>query len=713
MVPDPSRRAFLKNGALIGGGLILGFALGFDGEAAAQATSGPFAPNAFLRILPDDTITVIVGKTELGQGVFTSLPMLVAEELDADWKMVKFESAPVDPAYNSTIAPFQFTGGSLSVWTSFEQLRTAGATAKAMLLGAAAKKWGVPEGECRAFEGAVYHDGSGRRETFGQLSALAATMPRPEKVTLKDPNDFRLIGKPTRRLDSAEKVDGTSLFGLDVKLPGLMTAVVLRSPVFGGSLKDFNAEKALKVPGVVKVERVPSGVAVIAKDTFSAIKGRRAVEASWDGGPEGTLDSGELLARYENLAKSDGKSVRLTGDPLKAKAEAQKVIASDYVLPFLAHAPMEPLNCTVDLRKDGCTLWTGTQMQTGDLYAAAKTAGLKPEEVLIHTTMAGGGFGRRASPVSDYVTEAVEVAKVSGGPVKVMWTREDDIKGGFYRPFSFNRMEAGLDSAGNPLFWTHRIVAQSILEGTSFEQSMVKDGVDVTSVEGAKSLPYAIPNVGVDLHTMKLRVPVLWWRSVGHSAQAFTTESFIDEVAHLAGKDPFEFRRKLLADHKRWENVLTLAAQKAGWGGSLPQGHARGIAVHESFGSFVAQVAEVSAEDKGRIRVHRVTVAVDCGVCVNPMTVEAQMQGGVAFGLTAALYGAVTFKEGRVVQSNFNNYKVLPFSEMPRVDVHIVKSSEKPGGIGEPGTPPIAPAVMNAVFALTGKRVRRLPFSGV
>lgn len=711
MIEDPARRQFIVSAAALYAGLVLGFTLtprrGLAGETTEEGKA--FAPNAFLRIAPDGSITILHGKTELGQGVHTSLPMLVAEELEADWTTVRFAPTPAGPEYNSTIAPAQFTGGSLSVWTCFDQLRNAGATARAMLVSAAAQKWGVPVGECSAKLGRVFHASSGKSAGYGELSSLAATMPVPGEVKLKDPKQWTLIGKSTKRLDSLEKVTGTSRFGQDVTLPGIVFAVVARPPVFGGSVKGFIADKALAIPGVITIAQVPSGVAVVAKDTFTAILARRSLEVSWEPGPEGDLSTESLTARYEAYAREQGIVVRKEGDAAKAATLAAKKVSAVYVLPFLAHAPMEPMNCTVHLTSDRCRVWSGTQMQTGDQYAAANASGLKPEQVEINTLMAGGGFGRRANPAADFTGEAVEVAKIAKAPVKVVWTREDDTRGGYYRPFYYNVMEGGIDGKGNPLFWTHRIVAQSILTGTSFESSMVKEGVDSTTVEGAKSLPYEVPNITVDLHSPRLKVPVLWWRSVGHSANGFTTESFIDELALLAGADPCEYRLKLLEKHPRWAKVVEVAAEKAGWGGKLPEGMARGIAVHESFGSFVAQVAVVSVEAKKRVKVHRVTVAVDCGVAVNPLTIEAQMQGGVAFGLTAALYGRITFREGKVEQGNFHNYPMLTHGEMPKVDVHIVHSGQKPGGIGEPGVPPTAPAVCNAIAKLTGQRIRRLP----
>lgn len=709
---DLSRRRFIVTAATAAAGLVIGFSLtpkrAFGDDSKPPA--GDFAPNAFLRIAPDGTITVLHGRTEMGQGVHTSLPMLVAEELEADWKTVRFAETPTGAAYNSTIADAQFTGGSLSVWTAFDQLRRAGATARVMLVAAAAKKWGVAEAECAAENGKVLHRPSGKAAGYGELAGLAAAMPAPAEVRLKEPSEWKLIGKPTRRLDSFEKASGQAIFGLDYRNPEMFTAVVARSPTFGGKVKSFRAEKALAVPGVKSVHRVDTGVAVVAEETWSAIKGRRALEIEWDAGEHANLSTESIRERYAELAKTEGLTVRKEGDPAGAVAGAARRISAVYVLPFLAHAPMEPLNCYAEVRDGKCYVVSGTQMQTGDVKAAAEVAGIGKENVELRTLFAGGGFGRRANPAADFTREAVEVAKAANLPVKVVWTREDDTRGGYYRPFSYNVMEGGVDAAGNPLFWTHRIVGQSILEGTIFESSMTKNGYDSTTVEGAKNLPYEIPNVLVDLHSPKLPVPVLWWRSVGHSINAFTTESFIDELAALAGADPVAYRMKLLGNHPRWRKVLEVAAEKAGWGTALKTGRARGVAVHESFGSFVAQVAEVSVE-KNEVVVHKVTCAVDCGHFVNPLTIEAQMQGGVAYGLSAALHGRITIKDGRVEQGNFNDYRMIPYRRMPKVEVHIVKSGEKPGGIGEPGTPPIAPALANAVAALTGKRIRELPIA--
>ncbi len=708
-----SRRDFLKTGATIGGGLILGFSLPNHlafGQASGQS-GGSSMLNAFIRISSDETITIIVNHSEMGQGVYTSLPMLVAEELECDWSKIVVEASPVDPAYNHTQWGIQGTGGSTSVSSEWERLRKVGASAREMIVAAAADTWKVDKASCRAENGKVVHS-SGKSMTYGQLATKAANMPVPKEIQLKDPSKFKIIGKPVKRLDTPEKTNGKGVFGIDVKLPGMLIAVVERPPVFGGKVVSFKADKAKAVPGVKDVVQVPSGIAVVASGFWPAKVGREALEIVWDDGPNATLSTESMREQYANLSKTPGTVGRKEGDPQKALQTAVKVLSTQYEVPYLAHATMEPLNCVVDLRADSCEIWTGTQFETADRNAAAKAAGLKPEQVKIHRTLLGGGFGRRANPQSDFVVQAVHVAKASKNPVKVIWTREDDMKGGWYRPMWYDRIDGGLDTDGNIVGWHQTIVGQSIIAGTPFEGAMVSaDGVDETSVEGAREIPYDIPNILVDLHTTKIGVPVQWWRSVGHSHTAFVVESFMDELAHAAGKDPYEFRRKLLAKQPRHRAVLELAAEKAGWGSSVPEGRGRGIALHKSFGSFIAHVAEVSVSSAGEVRVHKVVCAIDCGRVVNPNTIAAQMEGGIVFGLTAVLYGAITLKDGRVQQSNFNNYQMLAMNETPEVEVHIVSSQEPPTGVGEPGVPPIAPAVGNAIFAVTGKRIRRLPIS--
>jgi isoquinoline 1-oxidoreductase beta subunit len=530
----------------------------------------------------------------------------------------------------------------------------------------------------------------------------------PADVPLKNPKDFTLVGKPTRRLDTPSKTNGTAQFGLDVSVPGMLTAVVARPPVFGAKVAKLDASAALKVPGVKAVEQVPSGVAVIATHFWPAKLGRDKLAIDWDLGPNAGLSTEKMLRDFAETAMKPGAIAKKTGDPDAALKTAAKTITAEYDVPYLAHAMMEPLNCVVDLKADSCEIWTGTQFETVDRASGARAAGLPPEKVQIHTTLLGGGFGRRANPNSDFVVEAVHVAKVAKAPVKVVWTREDDLRGGWYRPMWHDRFVAGLDANGDPLVWTHTIVGQSIMQGTLFEAFGIKDGIDSASVEGAADLLYGMPNLQVDLHTPKIGVPVQWWRSVGHSHTGFSVEAFFDEMAHAGGKDPYELRRKLLANQPRMLAVLELAAQKANWGSKLPPGVGRGIATHFSFDSYVAQVVEASVE-KGEVKVHRVVCVVDCGLVINPDTVRAQMEGGIIFGLTAALKTAITLKDGRVEQSNFHDYQMVRIFESPEIEVHIIPSGENPTGVGEPGVPPVAPALANAIFAVTGKRIRRLP----
>ncbi len=704
-----SRRAFLKASATMAGGLVIGFWLpGRQRLAHAQgAPKPPVNPNAFLRIAKDGSVTVMVKNLEFGQGVTTALPMLVAEELECDWSKVRAELAPAAPEYVHTGFGMQMTGGSMSVGDSWTQLRTVGAQARTMLVAAAAAQWKAKPEACRAEKGFVLGPG-GKKASFGSLAEDAAKLPVPEKVSLKSPKQFRLIGKPTRRLDAAERIDAKTVFGMDMKRPNLHTALVAHPPVFGAKVVSFDAAKVKAVAGVTHVVQVPNGVAVVAKSFWAAKKGRDALEIQWDPGTGATLSSEGLRREYGELAKQPGPMARKAADPAAIKAAARTVVA-EYEVPFLAHAPMEPLNCTVEFRGDSAEIWCGSQFQTVDQAAAAKVLGLAPEKVKLNTLPAGGGFGRRANPASDYVIEACEIAKSVKVPVKTVWTREDDIRGGYYRPMYVHRVEAGLDAKGAIVGWNHAIVGQSIIAGTAFEPFLVKEGIDETSVEGVSDTPYDIPNLAVTLHSPRSPVTSLWWRSVGHSHTAFVMETMIDELAAMAGKDPVEYRRGLLAKHPRVLATLDLAAKKAGWGTPLPKGRARGIAVHESFGSVCAHVAEVSL-DKGAVKVHRVVSAFDCGLVVNPMTVEAQVQGAVAFGLSAALHSAITLKDGKVQQSNFHDYTVLRITDMPKVEVHLVPSgADKPTGVGEPATPPIAPAVANALFALTGKRARALP----
>lgn len=711
-LPSPGRRQMLRAVAAAGGGLTLAFVLPGAGEPALAQSTAAFAPNAFLRIGSDGKVTLFCNKSEMGQGVYTAFAMLIAEELEVDITRIAVEAAPNrGELYGHPTYRLQFTGGSMSVASEWDRLRRAAASARMMLIAAAAGAWGVEATQLRAGNGAVHH-ADGRRIAYGELAEKAARLEPPKDVPLKNHAAFRVLGKPARRIEAHAKATGTAEFGIDVRRPGMLVAVVARPPRFGAKVASFKAGKLSAIPGVRAVAELPSGIAVIASNFWAAKLGRDALEIEWDTAEAVTLDSSAQRARFAELAKTPGLPALRRGDAARAMAAAARTFEAQYDVPYLAHAPMEPLNCVVDLRGDRCEIWTGTQMQSTDTEAVAAITGLPPERVVIHTTLLGGGFGRRANPAADFLSEAVHVAKAlarsTPAPVKVVWTREDDIRGGYYRPQWHSRIAAGLDAGGKPVAWRHTLVGQSIIEGTSFAAGLIKDGVDLTSVEGAATMPYDIADVAVDLHSPKIGVPVLWWRSVGHSHTAFVVESFIDELAKLAGRDPYEFRKALLTGHPGHRAVLDLAVQNSDWGKALPEGVGRGLAVHESFGSRVAQVAEVRVSGT-TFRVTRVVCAVDCGFAVNPDGVRAQMESAIAFGLSAALHGAITFKDGQVEQGNFNDYPILRMTEMPRVDVHIVASTDPPSGVGEPGTPPIAPAVANALFAATGKRLRSLP----
>jgi isoquinoline 1-oxidoreductase beta subunit len=703
------RRGFLKITGTAASGLLLGFYVPERFGPITVHAAGSFAPNAFLRILPDDTITVLVGKSEMGQGVFTSLPMLVAEELDCDWSRVKVEAAPAGPEYYDPGMGEQTTGGSTSVTNSWEPLRKAGASARAVLLEAAAKTWGVSPSSLRTDKGRVYHDASGKSASYGELSTKAATLPVPADVPLKNEKDFKIIGTNVKRLEGRDKVTGKAEFSIDVKRPGMLVAVVAHAPICGGKVKSFNASKASAVPGVVKVKPISTGIAVIAKDFWTASTGRDALEIVWDDGPNAGLDSERMRQEYRELANQPGLVAENEGEVEKTIASASKTIEAVYEVPYLAHAAMEPLNAVAHVQADRCDVWAGTQYQTMDQKVGAAITGLKPEQIHVHTTLLGGGFGRRANLTSDFVADAIEVAKGENVPIKTIWTREEDIQCGYFRPMFVHKLKAAIDANGLPVAWHQRLVGQSLAQGTFLEPFMLKDGIDMSSVEGAAHMPYAIPNRRVESHNAPRTLSVLWWRSVGHTHTGFVNESFFDEVAHAGGKDPYELRRQLLRNDPRHLAVLDLAAEKAGWGKPLAEGRARGIAIRKSFDSYVAEVAEVAIEGKDEVRVHRVVCAVDCGIAVNPWGVVAQMESAVVYGLTAALYSEVTVKNGRVQQSNFHDYPVLRMDAMPKIEVHLVKSTEKPTGVGEPGVPPLAAAVANAIFALTGKRVRKLP----
>lgn len=709
-----TRRELLKVGALAGGGLVLGIALTGRGraetaDAPALSPETPFAPNAWIRIHGDGRIVLEVARSEMGQGVMTSLCMLIAEELEVPLGRVQTEFAPADPAYVNRLLGQQATGGSTSVREAWTNLREAGAVARDLLVRAAALTWRVPESECRARDARVAHADGKRSLSYGELAALAATLPVPDSAFLKEASEWRLIGTDQPRLDTPDKVAGRARFGIDVRLPGMVFASIERCPIFGGRVRRWDAAAAKASPGVIDVLKVDSGIAVVARDTWSALRARQALKVEWDPVGNGRVDSAAIRLRFRKALEKRGTVARSEGDAKAVLALAATQVEAEYEVPFQAHACMEPMNCTARVTADRCEVYVPTQAQTRTMETVRRLTGLREGQIAVHTTYLGGGFGRRGE--QDFVEDAVSLAKRIGRPVQVVWTREDDIRHDFYRPMTLNRMRGGIDGHGNVVAWFHRIVGPSIL--ARIRPAAIRDGIDPTSVEGAANLPYAIPNQRVEYRRADTPVPVGFWRSVGSSQNAYVAECFLDELARAAGRDPYELRRALLAGKPRHLKVLELAAVRGGWGEPAPEGRARGIALAESFGSIVAQVAEISIGDDRQVRVHRVTCAIDCGQVVNPETVRAQMRSGIVFGLTATLKGAITLSRGRVEQGNFDDYPILRANEMPAIEVHIVPSTEDPGGVGEPGTPPIAPAVANAVFAATGQTVRSLPIRNV
>lgn len=709
---DLSRRDFMRAGLTAGAGLAVAIYLPGCAPRAPVVTGPPFEPNAWLKIGTDGVVTVVVDKSEMGQGVLTALPQMIMEELDGDWTTVKVEQAPAGPQYLNPAFGLQGTGGSTSVSTSMQPLREAGARARAMLIAAAAQEWGIDPSACSTENGYVLETGTRRRLSYGALTVAAATMPVPEAVTLKDPKDFKLIGQSLKRLDLHDKVTGRAGFGIDAHVEGMRVAVVARAPALGATVVSFDAAPALAVPGVEQVVQIGSGVAVVATGYWAATKGREALQVTWSESPMAGVSSAGLSARFRALAAQPGITARHDGDAAAALRGAATRVEATYEAPYLAHATMEPMNCAAWVEADKCTVWAPTQFQSGAGIGAqgiaAMLTGLPESAVTVHTTLLGGGFGRRFE--LDFIIDAVEVSKAITGPVKVIWPREDDVRHDFFRPATCSRLTAGLDAAGQPVAWSQTVVCPSIMSRFTQVFGPLPNGVDGSSVDGITDIPYGIPNFHCGWVNAEVGVPIGFWRSVGHSQNAFVAEGFIDELAHAAGADPYEFRRGLLASAPRHRGVLELAASRAGWGTPLPESRARGIAVVHSFGSYVAEVAEVSIQD-GKVRVHRVVCAVDCGMVVNPDIVAAQMESGIVFGLTAALYGRITLEDGRVVEGNFDSYPMLRMHEMPVVEVHIVPSAEAPGGVGEPGTPPIAPAVVNALYALTGQRIRSLPIT--
>ncbi len=700
------RRSFLKTGIAGATGLVIGFYLPGRREVLAAASATPAVLNAWVHITPDDKVTILISKSEMGQGVETSLAMLAAEELECDWKRIHTEFAPADKVYYDPAFGMQGTGGSQSIHSCWEPMRKAGATAREMLIGAAAQKWGVDASECRAENGAIVHSATKRRATFGSLAVAAAQIPQPKDVKLKDPSQFTIVGKPTKRLDTPKKVNGTAEFGIDVRRPGMLHASVEHCPVFGGKVASFDATKAKAIPGVKDVIQIPTGVAVVADNTWTAFQGRKALDIKWDEGPNAAVSSAPIRKSFEDACETSGVVSRKEGDAAAGLASAAQKLEAVYEAPYQAHATMEPMNGTADVRADGVDLWVPTQFQTPSQGMAAGIAGVKPDDVKVHTTYLGGGFGRRGW--SDFVAESTIISKAMGAPVQVTWTREDDTQHDYYRPASYIKMSAGLDANGKPTAFTARVACDSIMSW--FFPGSIKNGLDSSSVEGVSDIAYDIPNILVDYHLMAGPIPMGFWRSVGASQNGFFSEGFVDELAAAAKKDPYEYRRDLLAKQPRLLGVLNLAAQKAGWGTPLPKGRFRGIACLEAFSTYAAEVVEISIDKDGTVNVHRVVAAMDCGRVINPDTAEGQVSGAIVYGITAALKTEITIDRGRVVQTNFDTNPMLRMNEVPKIEVYFVPSEETPTGLGEPAVPPVAPAIANAIFAATGKRLRRLPF---
>jgi isoquinoline 1-oxidoreductase subunit beta len=705
-----NRRSFLRTSSIGATGLLIGFH--FPKRHAAQtaespALDSPIPLNAWVHIGTNNIVTILIDKSEMGQGILTGLAMLAAEELDCDWKTIRTEFAPADQAYINPQFGVQGTGASSATRTSWIPLRKASAAARMMLLKTAAQNWSVDKSECRAESGAILHVATNRSAAYGTLAEAAAKLPVPQDIPLKDPKHFQIIGKPTKRLDTPGKVTGRTEFGIDVRRPGMLHAVVARSPVFGGRVESFDATRARAVRGVQDVIQISNGVAVVADNTWTAMAARKALDVKWEEGPNANLSSAAISKLFaERVAQPGAAVARTEGDATAALEKATKKIDVSYEVPFLAHATMEPQNCTAHVRADRCDVWVPTQNQTNSQKVAAAITGLDSSVVFVHTTFLGGGFGRRFE--SDFVTDAVEISKAVGAPVKVTWSREDDIQHDYYRTASYARFTAALDVDGFPTVWRNRIACPSLMA----RFGPLKDNFDRRSVEICDTVPYAIPNIFVDYQLVDTGIPIGFWRSVGASQNGFFLESFIDEIATAGNKDPYELRRYLLAKSPRHLAALELAAQKAEWGKPLPLDHFRGIAIVSSYFGYVAQVIEISLNRKARtLKVHRIVCALDCGRIVNPSSIDAQVKSSIVYGLTAALRGEITIDRGRVQQSNFNDYPMLLINEMPTVDVHIIPSEEDPTGAGEFAVPPVAPALCNAIFAATGERIRSLPLS--
>ena len=710
-VPDSSRRSFLKVSAGASAGLMLGVSFSAPTALAQQASDAALEFNAFVSISPDNTVKVLIKHLEMGQGVYTGLATCVAEELDADWSQVVCEHAPADVTkYANLLMGQQGTGGSTAIANSFMQMRQAGAAAKAMLVAAAAAQWQVNASEITVSNGVVSH--GNHSATFGELAVAAAQQPTPDRssLTLKTPAEFKLIGQDNTLRKDVGKHNGTAIYTQDVKLPGMLTAVVAHPPRFGAKIRSFDASAALARRGVQQVFEIDSGVAVVASDYWTAIKAREQLQIEWDASEAETRSSGDILAQYRELVETPGAIAEAHGNPDSVLSASSDVTELMFEYPYLAHAQMEPMNCVAQVNGDSAEMWYGCQSPTSDKAAIAQLLGTSGDKVTIHTVFAGGGFGRRANPASDYVLESVQIARqVPNTPVKLVWSREDDMQAGYYRPAYVHKLSAALDAAGKPNAMKIRIAGQSIMAGTSMAAMMVRDGIDNTSVEGLTEFAYDVPERQVELHSPQVGVPVQWWRSVGHTHTAFSKEVFIDALARKAGADPVAYRLELLKNNPRETAVLKLAAEKAGWGTTeLPEGWGRGVAVHTSFGSTVAEIVDVSV-DGNNFKVERVVAAIDCGIAVNPSIVKAQVESAIAYGLSAALADEVTLTDGHVDQTNFHNYRVLRMNAMPKVETHIVPSTNAPSGVGEPGTPPIAPAVANALAAVTGRTFTRLP----
>lgn len=715
------RRSFLVRGLTVGaavaGGLLLGFTLPaaaqgktgspVGGDATVGERNGVFAPNAFIQIDRSGAVTLVMPKVEMGQGIYTAISMLIAEELEVPLESVVICHAPPDAKlFMDPLLGGQVTGGSTSIRYAWEPMRKAGATARVLLIQAAAQKWKVDPASCRAEGGEVLHPASNRRLSYGQLVDTAAALQAPKSVTLKDSKDFKLIGKPVKRLDSPEKVNGAAVFGIDVRVPGMLYAVIVNCPVFGGTLAFVDDQHALKIPGVRKVILVDNAVAVLGDHTWAAKRGAAALDVKWYEGRTAGLSTAKVVQQLVDASKRDGAVARKDGDIVKAFDNAKTRVDSVYHQPFLAHATMEPVNCTVSVRPDGCDIWVGTQVPTRAVDTAMKITGLPADRITVHNHLLGGGFGRRAE--TDFIAQALKVGKQAKAPVKVTWTREEDVQHDMYRPHYYDTISAGLDANGKPIAWRHRVVGSSIV--ARFAPPVFRNGLDPDAVEVASELPYTLPNQLVDyVRQEPLDIPTGFWRGVGAMRSTFVVESFMDELAAQAKVDPVRYRMDLLGGAPRVRNVLKVASEKAGWGKTLPKGQGRGVSVMHAFGSFFAVVADVTVNSSGEVAVNRVVCAVDCGMVVNPNTIEAQIQGGIIFGITTALFSEITIKDGRVEQSNFTDYRMLRIHETPTIEVHIVKSAEAPGGIGEPGTAVIPAALTNAIYAATGKRLRQLP----